>query len=300
MDRTANISQDLLTRAINESHDGIIIADAQQQGFPLVYANRGFESLTGFTADEVIGKSCHFLQGDDTGQPEADAINDAIARNEGCVVTLRNYRKDGSMFWNEISVSPMHNAEAAPTHFIGIQKDVTARIMLEQRLSSVDPLVGISNRHHFDQRYTDSLDFARRAHSGMSVLIIELDIFSQFNERYGQSAGDECLRRVGDCIAKLFVRTSDCVARYGDGEFAVVSLSFGAGALRQHAQKLCEQVRMLNIPHIDSPHGVVTISVGGVHCMPNQETSEEMLIGLANSKLQAAKRNGRDQALITG
>jgi len=300
MDRTVNISQDLLTRAINESQDGIIIADAQKPGFPLVYVNRGFENLTGYTADESIGKSCHFLQGDDTAQPEADAINAAISRNEGCVVTLRNYRKDGSMFWNETSISPMHNAETAPTHFIGIQKDVTARILLEQQQSRVDPLDGISNRHHFDQRFTDALAFARRAHSGMSILIIELDYFGQFGERYGQPAVNECLRRVGECISELFVRTSDCAARLGGGEFAVVSLSFGAGALRQHAQKLCERVRMLNIPHSDSPHGVVTVSVGGVHCMPNQETTEEMLIGLANSKLLAAKRNGCNCALIIG
>lgn len=300
MDRTANITQDLLTRAINESRDGIIIADVQQQGFPLVYANRGFENLTGYPADEVIGRSYQFLQGDDTGQPEAAEINAAIARNESCVVTLRNYRKDGSMFWNETSISPMHNAEAAPTHFIAIQKDATARVLLEQQLSHVDSVVGISNRRHFDQRFTDALVFSRRAHCGMSVLMIELDLFSQFNQRYGKSAGDECLRRVGDCIAKLFVRTSDCAARYGDGEFAVVSLSFGAGALRQHAQKLCQQVHMLNIPHNDSPHGVVTISVGGVHCMPTQGTTEEMLIGVANSKLQIAKRNGCNGALIIG
>lgn len=300
MDRTANISQDLLTNAINESRDGIIIADAQKQGFPVVYANRGFENLTGYPAEEVIGRSYYFLQGDDTGQPEAAAINAAIARNESCVITLRNYRKDGSMFWNEISISPMHNAEAAPTHFIAIQKDVTARILLEQKMTTVDPLVGVSNRHHFEQRFTDALAFARRAHSGMSVLMIELDLFSQFSERYGKSAGDECLRSVGDCIAKLFKRTSDCVARYGAGEFAVVSLSFGAGALRQHAQKLCQHVHMLNIPHGDSPLGAVTISIGGVHCMPTPDTTEAMLIGLAASKLQATKRGGCNSALIIG
>lgn len=300
MDRNVNISQDLLINAINESQDSIIVADVQKQGFPLVYVNRGFEKLTGYTADEAIGKSCHFLLGNDTDQPDEAEIHAAISRSEACVVTLRNYRKDGSMFWNETSISPMHNAEIAPTHFIGVQKDVTTRILLEQQMNCIDPLVGISNRHHFDQRFTDSLVFARRAHSGMSLLIIELDYFNQFNERYRQSAGNECLRSVSDCISGLFVRTSDCAARLGGGEFAVVSLSFGAGALRQHAQKLCEQVRMLNIPHSDSPHGVVTISVGGVHCMPNRETTEEMLIGLANSKLQAAKRNGCNQALITG
>lgn len=300
MDRTVNISQDLLTNAINESQEGIIIGDARNPDFPLVYVNRGFERLSGYTAEEAIGRSCYFLQGSDTDQPEAAAVKDAISSGEGCVVTLRNYRKDGSMFWNETSISPVHNAEAEPTHFIGIQKDVTDRISLEQRLTCADPPVGVSSRRHFEQRFADSLVFTRRAHSGMSLLKIELDFFNQYVERHGQPAADECLCRVGDCIARLFLRMSDCVTRYGEWEFAAVSLSFGAGALRLQAQKLCEQVRALQIPHSDSPHGVVTISVGGVHCMPTRETTQEMLVGVADSKLQAAKRNGCNGAVIIG
>lgn len=300
MDRTANIPRDLLANAINDSRDSIVIADAQKPGFPLVYVNRSFEQLTGYAANEAIGKSFYFLQGGDTEQQEVAVINSAIAKSDSCVVTLRNYRKDGTMFWSEVSVSPLHNAETEPTHFMAVQNDVTARVLQEQQLASIDPLVGISNRRHFDQRLIDALAFARRTHSGISVVIIELDFFIQYIERHGQSAGNECLRSVGECISELFVRTSDCAARLGGGEFAVVSLSFGAGALRQHAQKLCERVRMLNIPHSESPHGVVTVSIGGVHCMPNRETAEEMLIGLANSKLLAAKRNGGNCALIIG
>lgn len=297
---SVNISQDLLAKAVDESLEGIIVADAQKQDFRLVYVNQGFENLTGYAADEAIGKSFYFLQGNDTDQPEAAAIRAAIAASESCVVTLRNYRKDGSMFWNETSLSPVHNAGAASTHFIGIQKDVTDRISLEQRLTCADPPVGVSSRRHFEQRFADSLVFTRRAHSGMSLLKIELDFFNQYVERHGQPAADECLCSVGDCIARLFLRMSDCVTRYGEWEFAAVSLSFGAGALRLQAQKLCEQVRALQIPHSDSPHGVVTISVGGVHCMPTRETTQEMLVGVADSKLQAAKRNGCNGAVIIG
>ena len=128
--------------------------------------------------------------------------------------------------------------------------------------------------------------------------MIDLDHFKQFNERYGQSAGDECLRMVGGCIAKSFIRTSDCVARYGGEEFAVVSFSSGIEALRHHAQKLCEQVRALNIPHSDSPHGVVTISIGGIHRLPNRDTTEELLIEQAEQELHSAKRGGRDRVHI--
>ena len=134
----------------------------------------------------------------------------------------------------------------------------------------------------------------------MSVLMIDLDHFKSFNERYGHSAGDECLRLVGDCIANSFVRASDCVARYDGEEFAVVSFSSGIEALRLHAQKLCEQVRALNIPHSDSPHGVVTVSIGGIHRLPNRDTTAELLVELAIQELLSAKRSGRNRVHIIG
>jgi len=298
-----DVSRDLLAKALDESRDGITIADARRQDTPLIYVNGGFEKLTGYACEEVIGKNYHVLFGADTGQPEIASLRAAIAKGQGCVVTLRNYRKDGTMFWSQTSISPVHDAEGALTHFIGIQKDASDRKLLENDLSATiytDPLVGISNRRHFDERFSNLLHVAQRIHSGMSLMMIDLDHFSQFNERYGQSAGDECLRMVGECIAKTFNRTSDCVARYGGEEFVVVSFSSGVEAFRQHARKLCEQVRMLSIPHSDSPHGVVTISIGGVHRLPNRDTTEQLLMEQAERELLSAKRGGRDRVHVIG
>ena len=166
--------------------------------------------------------------------------------------------------------------------------------------SGIDPMAGISNRKQFDERFADLLSISHRVRSKLSVLMIDPDLFSQFNERYGQSAGDECLCKVGVCIAKSFARASDCVSRYGGEEFAVVSLAANIEDLRRHAQKLCERVRMLNIPHGDSPHGVLTVSIGGIHRLPKRETTEEELIAMANRELLAAKRGGRNCVHING
>lgn len=302
MDPAENISRDLLVKALNVSRDGITIADAQKPGFPLIYVNQGFERLTGHTAAEIIGKNYRIIQRADNDQPEMAAIREAISRGEACVATLRNYRKDGSMFWNELNISPVHAADGSLTHFIGIQKDVTARIELEQQLNVLtytDPLTGISNRRHFDERFADLLPAAQRIHGALSVLLIDLDHFGLFNERYGQPAGDECLRRVGDCITRSFVRTSDCIARYDGGVFAVVSISSNIDALRNHAYKICAQVRSLNIPHDGSPHKVATVSIGGVHRLPSRDTTEETFTMVAHQELQAAKRGGRNCAYIT-
>jgi diguanylate cyclase (GGDEF)-like protein/PAS domain S-box-containing protein len=303
MNSSVEVYQDLLVKVVSEAREGITIVDAQQQDLPLIYVNEGFERLTGYTSEEVMAGNYRILQGTDTGQPEIAVMLAAMANGEGCDVTLRNYRKDGSMFWGKLRISPMHNAQGTLTHFFGILKDLADRgqAVQQQEVSTYTGLlIGISNRRHFDERFVDLLHVAQRIHSGISVLMIDLDHFKLFNERYGHSAGDECLRRVGDCIAKSFIRTSDCVARYGGEEFAIVSFSTGIDALRNHAQKLCEQVRALNIPHGDSPHGVVTISIGGIHRLPNRDTTEELLIELANQELLAAKHSGRDRVHIIG
>lgn len=302
MSSGASAYQDLLVKVVSEAREGIGIADAKQPDFPLVYVNAGYERLTGYSAEEAIAGNFRMLQGDDTGQPEIAAMLSAMANGEGCSVTLRNYRKDGSMFWNEFSISPVHNALGELTHFIGMMRDMSDRGSPEIQPGAsahIDPLIGIGNRRRFDDKFVSLLQVARRVHSGISVLMIDLDNFRLFNERYGHAAGDECLRRVGDCIANSFIRATDCVARYGGEEFAVVSFSTDIEALRKHAQKLCEKVRALNIPHGDSPHGVVTISIGGIHRLPNRDTTEASLIEQANQELLAAKRSGRDRVHIT-
>jgi len=303
MNSSTETNHNLLIKTLGEAFEGVTIADAQHPDFPLIYVNGGFERLTGYTSGEVIGKNYRALQGTDTDQPEIAVMNAAIAKGAGCVVALRNYRKDGSMFWGEFSIVPLHDAQGILTHFIGILRDVAARGQTEQQAETpvhTDALAGIGNRRHFDERFANLLHVAQRIRSGISVLMIDLDHFNLFNERYGRSAGDECLRLVSGCIARSFKRTSDCVARYGGEEFAVVSFSTSAEALRHHAQSLCEHVRALNIPHGDSPDGVVTISIGGIHRLPDRDTTEELLIALANQELLAAKASGRDRVHIIG
>jgi diguanylate cyclase (GGDEF)-like protein/PAS domain S-box-containing protein len=300
----AETIQSLLARTLGDACEGVTLADAQHPDCPLIYVNGGFERLTGYASRDVIGKNYRVLQGSDTGQPEMAVMTAAIAKGAGCVVTLRNYRKDGSMFWGEFSIAPLHDAQGTLTHFIGILRDVAARGQAERQEEETalhtDPLVGIGNRRHFDKRFADLLHVAQRIRSGISVLLIDLDHFKLFNERYGRSAGDECLRMVAGCIARSFKRTSDCVARYGGEEFSVVSFSTSADALRHHAQTLCEHVRALNIPHGDSPHGVVTISIGGIRRLADRKITEALLMAQASRELLAAKHSGRDRVHIIG
>lgn len=124
----------LMKQAIAASNNGIVITDTNQTDNPLIYVNPAFEAMTGYMASEVIGQNCRFLQGSEHDQPALKVLRVAIQRQQACHVTLRNYRKDGSPFWNDLYVAPVFDVEGCLTHFVGVQTDITERIRAEESL----------------------------------------------------------------------------------------------------------------------------------------------------------------------
>jgi PAS domain S-box-containing protein len=120
-------AQILKSKAIESTSCGVVISDFTQKDNPLIYVNAGFENMTGYSRDEVIGKNCRFLQGDYTDQPQLDIIRHALKSGKDCKVILRNFRKDGTMFYNELCLSPVHDENGKVTNYIGVQTDVTER-----------------------------------------------------------------------------------------------------------------------------------------------------------------------------
>lgn len=137
-DEQGPISLELLKKAVDASNDGIVIAEQEGDDNILIYVNKAFERLTGYRADEILYQDCRFLQAGDRDQTGLSSIRQAIRDGNSSRVTLRNYRKDGSMFWNELSISPVYNETDQLTYYIGIQKDVTAQVELEQRLAEAE------------------------------------------------------------------------------------------------------------------------------------------------------------------
>lgn len=124
----------LRERAIESSTNGIVITDMSLPDCPVIYVNRGFEHISGYSAGDVIGRNCRFLQGDDRDQPGSRELKEAIRECRPATVLLRNYRKDGGMFWNELSIAPVFDDNGRCTHFVGIQNDITKRIRAEADL----------------------------------------------------------------------------------------------------------------------------------------------------------------------
>lgn len=128
----------LRDRALAATSNGIVIADAQAPGCPIIYCNPAFERITGYCAREILGRNCRFLQGPDTDRATVAHIRDALTLGRELQVTIKNYRKDGTAFWNKLSLSPLRDDRGNLTHFVGIQSDLSERIEVQEALQQAN------------------------------------------------------------------------------------------------------------------------------------------------------------------
>ena len=132
-DEQGAINLDLLKKAVDVSNDGIVIAEQEGDDTILIYVNKAFERLTGYSADEILYQDCRFLQNGDRDQQGLPEIRKLVDQGKSGRAVMRNYRKDGSLFWNELSISPVYNDEDQLTYYIGVQKDVSPQVEAEER-----------------------------------------------------------------------------------------------------------------------------------------------------------------------
>ncbi len=128
----------LRDRAMGAAAEGIVISDPNQPDDPLIYVNDGFERLTGYSRREVLGRNCRFLQGPGSDPAVLEQIRECVRERRDCLVELLNYRKDGTPFWNRLSITPLWDAQGRLTHFVGVQSDITIRKLAEERLAAAN------------------------------------------------------------------------------------------------------------------------------------------------------------------
>ena len=136
------INASLLQLVINASNEGIVVAEKEgDQDNILIYVNPAFERMTGYSSEEILYQDCRFLQAGDRDQPSLQLIRETLREGGSCREILRNYRKDGTPFWNELSLSTVKNADDGQTYFIGVQKDVTVQVKALQRVAQLEAQV---------------------------------------------------------------------------------------------------------------------------------------------------------------
>ncbi|BBK31789.1 response regulator receiver modulated diguanylate cyclase [Stella humosa] len=167
---------------------------------------------------------------------------------------------------------------------------------LLERLSSIDGLTGISNRRAFDRALEREWLRAQRHESPLSLLMIDVDLFKQFNDGYGHIAGDECLKAIARTVADQAGRAADLVARYGGEEFACILPDTCRGGAVRVAEKIRQSVLDLAIPHaFSSVSPLVTVSIGGATARPTNDLDLEELVRRADARLYESKNAGRNR-----
>ena len=221
--RNAERAQALHDRVLAFSPHGVSISkvDGDQE---LIYVNPAFERITGYSAAEVIGRNARFLVNQDLDQDGLIELRGAIRDQRETEVTLRNYRKDGTLFWNEMRLAPVRDPEGSVTHYVGTLVDVTERKNFEAQLAfqaSHDLLTRLPNRTLFEERLLQAMETAAREDQMLAVVFIDIDHFQQCNDSLGRGGGDLLLRRAAERLERV-VSDGDTVGRVGGDEFALV------------------------------------------------------------------------------
>jgi PAS domain S-box-containing protein len=214
----------LRDRALESSVNAIMITDATRPDNPITYVNPAFERTTGYTAAEALGRNPRFLLGTDTQQSASETLRAAQREQREASALLRNYRKDGTLFWNELRIAPVRDATGRVTHFVGVQNDVTERVGYQaelERQANFDSLTGLANRNLLNDRLRRTIVRAERAGRLGAVLFLDLDRFKVINDSLGHVMGDRLLAEIGARLAQS-VRGDDTVARTGGDEFVIL------------------------------------------------------------------------------
>jgi PAS domain S-box-containing protein len=132
--KSAGIIPQVLTQILDSCVNGVTLADPDLPDGPIVYVNKAFESITGYPPEDIIGRNCRFLQGEDREQPERYKLRAAIDKHEPIEVTLRNYRKDGKLFYNKLNITPLFDNNGRVIYYLGVQYDVTEQVDAEAEI----------------------------------------------------------------------------------------------------------------------------------------------------------------------
>lgn len=280
-----------------QTNAGIVVADATQQGCPMIYVSPGFERLTGYTSGEVVGRSCSLLQGPATDPRAVDVLRSGITEAREAHTTLVNYRKDGSQFWNEVSIAPEYDDDGRLVRYLGVQRDVTELIGARERMRELaysDPLTGLGNRAALTAELDRALADAQQHEHQLALLFIDLDDFKAINDSHGHAAGDRLLAAVADRL-RAETRPTDLLARPGGDEFLL--LIRGDDDLSHVATGLAARIGESLSEPLFLPNGRlarVRASVG-VSLFPQDAQTAEDLLKHSDRAMYVAKGAGKNR-----
>jgi diguanylate cyclase (GGDEF)-like protein/PAS domain S-box-containing protein len=285
---------DLFSRALMAASNGIVITRHEGRDNPIEYVNPAFERISGYTAAESISHDSRFMAAPGMDEDLRLQLANAIAAERPATVVFRNKRKNGELFWNHLSVTPVRDKAGRVTHFIGIIEDITAlkqRTTQLEHLVTHDPLTGLANRLLLRDRLEHALQAALRGNEKVAVVLMDLNKFKEINDTMGHSAGDMVLKQVGQRLQSA-VRESDTVARLGGDEFVLV---LAAQPSLRYTLRMIERIRRRMAPEMEIDGRPLSVGASmGVAVWPDDGRSAGDLLHAADTAMYQGKHGGPD------
>jgi diguanylate cyclase (GGDEF)-like protein/PAS domain S-box-containing protein len=270
------------------------------------YVSPAIERVLGWTPEEFQGIAPYDLM-DPTGRAQlVRAIEDIRAGQDSASIISRTRHKDGHHVWLEATMRPVRDPKNnAPLEIVAVLRDISKRKAAEEALqaaneklhalSVTDALTGLSNRRSFDNALDRECRRAERAGQPISVVMIDIDKFKNYNDTYGHQQGDKCLKQVAQALLRAFRRPGDLASRYGGEEFAVILPETDELGAMYVADKLRTIVHALALEHRGSELGRVTISLGVACAETGTSIDQAALVQQADQALYLAKAAGRNK-----
>ncbi|MDZ7790800.1 MAG: diguanylate cyclase, partial [Xanthomonadales bacterium] len=288
--------QGLAEAALEASYDSILITDANLDHPRIVYVNPAFCQMTGWAREEVIGQTPAILQGERTDREVTRRLREALEAGRDFEGRTINYRKDGRRFHIEWRTSPVRNEKGEVTHYLAIQRDVTAHVRLMRRLverAESDQLTELLN-HGAGERELE-VQIAHAAESGqpLSIVLLDIDHFKPINDEHGHQMGDLVLERIGRLINQRLNR-QDTGVRWGGEEFLLILLDTNREGARQAAESFRALIEATGF------HDEIRITASFGVAQWRRGDTLETLFKRADVALYEAKNAGRNRVCVAG
>ncbi len=289
-------------KVLDAAPEGVVVCDAAAE-HAVVYANKAFAQLCGRPIEALLGVNLRVLQGGDRDQEGRQRIREALERGQPCRALLRNYRPDGTSFWNEILLQPVRNREGRIAHWIGYHRDAGERLRSADRPGQglpawmrEDRLTALHSRAYFEELLRRDWQVAQRESREIGLALFDIDDLGAYNDTFDKSAGDACIRRVARAIASSYRRGGDLLGRWEGGTFAVLTQGDAAANACEYAKVVVQRVRDLLIHNPRAGNGCryVTLSAGVASLVPARELPLDALVSACLTALQRAKAVGKN------
>jgi diguanylate cyclase (GGDEF)-like protein/PAS domain S-box-containing protein len=291
----------LLAAAVHSAQDSIVITktDLDYPGPEIVFVNRAFTEMTGYTAEEVIGKNPRILQGPKTDRRVLNRMKKTLQQGLVFYGEAINYRKDGTEFYNQWHIEPIYDHNGTISHYLAIQRDITAQKEAELRLiyeANHDALTGLCNRSWFLEELQKGINKAKQDQDYIFALVfLDLDGFKLINDSLGHSAGDKFLQEIAHRLKKS-VRSPDKVARLGGDEFTIIIENIQDLSI---ISLITERIQnKLKSPFILNGHEVFSSASIGISLSTNDYEKGEEMLRDADLAMYRAKSLGKARTAI--